>query len=413
MLLGLALLVLFSRPFVAGDDLPRLEGLVQLVTVDSAELLRIGPRPMRLAVDVTGTFADLGETTRRIVETAPERRHVFDLEALLPGERYAWNIVDPENGAELARGEFRTPPGADSEPVRFVAVGDSGALPAGFALERSSWLPATRLFAPFSAPPGQIAIAEGIAAEHPDVFLHLGDVAYSHDLPAAIGPAFFAPFAPVMRTATVQVVAGNHDYHHYPTARVVDLLGYPSDPVTGMRTSYAFTWGAVRVVVLDTERGRWASDPGRAWLVERLAETEEPWLCVAMHHPVFSCAGTVQEELRTVLWPLFEQYGVALVLCGHHHSYQRFAPVGGVVQVVVGGGGDSLDAITPDSRLASHDDRDFGFLAVDVAGPELTGRFLRSDGTEVDRFDLRLGDLRLEGAPPRRRARVAALLGGK
>jgi len=40
--------------------------------------------------------------------------------------------------------------------------------------------------------------------------------------------------------------------------------------------------------------------------------------------------------------PLFERYGVKLVLNGHDHNYQRFAPRHGVRYIVHGGGGQHL-----------------------------------------------------------------------
>ncbi len=48
------------------------------------------------------------------------------------------------------------------------------------------------------------------------------------------------------------------------------------------------------------------------------------WTLVTMHHPVYSTAqGRDSEEIREALQPVFEKFGVDLVLQGHDHSYGR------------------------------------------------------------------------------------------
>ena len=56
-----------------------------------------------------------------------------------------------------------------------------------------------------------------------------------------------------------------------------------------------------------------------------------------VHHPPYSAVyqGS-NEDARRVFVPLFERYGVQLVLSGHDHDYQRSEVINGVTYVVTG-----------------------------------------------------------------------------
>jgi Calcineurin-like phosphoesterase len=87
---------------------------------------------------------------------------------------------------------------------------------------------------------------------------------------------------------------------------------------------------------------------------------------VVFHHPAWTCGEYRSNAAIVEKWvPLFEQYGVQLVLNGHDHNYQRFGPRGGVTYIVRGGGGSHLYPI--ESCPASNPTRRFarashGFL---------------------------------------------------
>jgi hypothetical protein len=89
--------------------------------------------------------------------------------------------------------------------------------------------------------------------------------------------------------------------------------------------------------------------------------------------------------------PLFERYGVQLVLSGHEHSYQRFLARRGVTYVVHGGGG--AIPYPPRSCPAGYPTRaaarlGFGFLSVVVARDSLTVSAITQRGRRIDRLVL-------------------------
>jgi 3',5'-cyclic AMP phosphodiesterase CpdA len=125
------------------------------------------------------------------------------------------------------------------------------------------------------------------------------------------------------------------------------------------------------------------------WLKRHLAASTATWKIVSFHHPAYSCGGYLRNPAVVSRWvPLFERYGVALVLSGHDHNYQRFAPRNGVTYVVHGGGGQELYALR--KCPAGYPKRDFarrahGFLDIVVRTGAIRLKAVNLSGHVVDR----------------------------
>lgn len=201
-------------------------------------------------------------------------------------------------------------PSDDRPLVRIAAVGDVG-----------------------TGEADEIAVANRMAdiGDHDpfDGLVLLGDNVYPDGDPSRLGAAVFEPFGRVLNAgANLLPVLGNHDE---PFAEEqVTALGMPG-------RWYASTVGDVLFVGLDSTD---AENPAQlAWLDATLATNSTRWVIAAMHHPPFS-AGVhgSNEDTRDSFVPLFERYGVDLVLAGHDHDYQRSVPIGGITYVVSGAG---------------------------------------------------------------------------
>lgn len=95
---------------------------------------------------------------------------------------------------------------------------------------------------------------------------------------------------------------------------------------------YSWRSGPALVVVLDSTR---PDDPEQLdWLERTLASTDATWRIVALHHPPYSSGwhGSAT-DVREAFQPIFERYGVQLVLAGHDHDYQRSVPINGITYV--------------------------------------------------------------------------------
>jgi hypothetical protein len=162
---------------------------------------------------------------------------------------------------------------------------------------------------------------------------------------------------------------GNHDY---ATAGASGYYGYfganAGEPGTGY---YSYDLGAWHVIVLNT--GDYcrsitcsAGSPQEAWLRADLAA--HPNACtVAIWHVPLSSSGTVHGSTDYVrpLWDALYESGAELVLNGHEHNYERFAPqtpagdadpAYGIREIIVGTGGESHyreGELLPNSEVAN------------------------------------------------------------
>ena len=148
--------------------------------------------------------------------------------------------------------------------------------------------------------------------------------------------------------------AGNHEYE---TGGAAGYFGYfgsaAGDPGKGY---YSYTVGDWRVFVLNTNAdcrvvSCAAGSAQETWLRRELAKTTAKCVLAYMHHPRFS-AGTNHGDSPEVkpLWRALYRADADLVLAGHDHNYQRFAPMNpdgavdrarGIRSFVVGTGGKS------------------------------------------------------------------------
>ena len=167
-----------------------------------------------------------------------------------------------------------------------------------------------------------------------DALVLLGDNVYPAGDPERLEETVFGPFKSVLEAGSrVLPIVGNHDVAGGRADEQLARLG------RGSRW-YAEHIGPVLFVALDSTRP--AEPVQLQWLAETLASTTARWRIVALHHPPFS-AGYQGSSLdaRRSFAPLFERFGVQLVLSGHDHDFQRSRPINGVTYVVSGGASDA------------------------------------------------------------------------
>jgi hypothetical protein len=148
--------------------------------------------------------------------------------------------------------------------------------------------------------------------------------------------------------------AGNHEnelgngpigYQAYQTYFAVPEAVGQTDVTRGLW--YAFTAGSVRVISIANDdvayqdggnsyvRG-YSSGAQRAWLENELSAARRDhgvdWVVVCMHQVAISTADMFNGAdlgIREEWLPLFDRYGVDLVVCGHEHHYERSHPIRG------------------------------------------------------------------------------------
>lgn len=179
-----------------------------------------------------------------------------------------------------------------------------------------------------------------------DALILLGDNVYPDGDAEQLQAKVFGPFGAVLDTPTDLLVAlGNHDVRTGDGARQIRAFGLPG-------RWYARDFGSVAVIVLDSNRSR---DPQqRVWLEQTLSTSKATWKIVATHHPPYSAGYHGSDgATRAAFAPLFERYGVQLVVSGHDHDYQRNKVINGVTYIVSGAGAKLRAAGRSDFTLVS------------------------------------------------------------
>ncbi|GAA0977716.1 hypothetical protein GCM10009555_039330 [Acrocarpospora macrocephala] len=124
-------------------------------------------------------------------------------------------------------------------------------------------------------------------------------------------------------------VPGNHEYSGGLSTFWRPQFPYPDNGPGNpelKQTVYSVDYQGVRFIGLDSNLQSNATlmAAQTTWLEGLLKNNPNKWTVVTFHHPVYSNTGTRNNPVVRAQWaPLFEKYGVDLVLQGHDHSYGR------------------------------------------------------------------------------------------
>ena len=155
-------------------------------------------------------------------------------------------------------------------------------------------------------------------------------------------------------------VLGNHDYRDTAAQAYYDYFGAQAGPRG--QGYYSYEVGPWHVIALDSncdiidcQSGRSGADvAGARPLRQRRAMPLVYW-----HHPRFSSGNHGDDQRDAAAWRLLVTAGVEIVLVGHDHDYERFAPIGdkgqldprvGIREFVVGTGRRIARHVHPDAR---------------------------------------------------------------
>ena len=186
-------------------------------------------------------------------------------------------------------------------------------------------------------------------------------------------------------------VPGNHEYGT-PAAAGYHAFWGPR-PFTAL-PYYSFDIGAWHFIALNSNctavevRGCGPGSPQEQWLRADLAAHPVPCTLAYWHHPRFSSAGGGKTYLA--LWDALYEHNADVVLAGHNHFYERFAPqtptgnadaAKGIRQFTVGTGGashDSPSGTAPNSQVRNS--TTFGVLELTLQPTGYDWRFVPEAG---------------------------------
>lgn len=141
-------------------------------------------------------------------------------------------------------------------------------------------------------------------------------------------------------------IPGNHDYDN-GKSNYYDYFGAKASPDGKGTGYYRIDQNGWTVFALNSNIDATAGSVQAQWLKQELA-TAQPCVAAAWHHARFTSAPDGDNTTMTALWDILDQAKADVVLQGHEHQYERFAPMtadgtlsatGGMRSFVVGTGG--------------------------------------------------------------------------
>jgi acid phosphatase type 7 len=175
---------------------------------------------------------------------------------------------------------------------------------------------------------------------------------------------------------------GNHDYASGGGA-YYDYFGGRAGQ-TGLGY-YSYSIGNWTVYSLNSEVPSQEGSPQAKWLELELAEHRSPCTLAYWHRPRFSSGRIGNNEDMQDLWRLLSEFHADVVVNGHDHFYERFAPqdedgkpdpAGGIREFIVGTGGAPLSGISkiqPNSEVRANT---WGVIVFTLVGSGYEWRFI-------------------------------------
>src|SRR5947207_8048779 len=264
----------------------------------------------------------LSSLTGQTCASTSTTEHTVKLSSLSANTKYYYSIG---TSAGSIAGDstyfFLTAPGTGTtKATRIWVLGDSGTNDSSARAVRDAYYNYT-------------------GSRHTDLWLMLGDNAYSDGTDSEYQTALFDTYPTMLRKSVLWPTFGNHDSHSADSSSqsgpYYDIFALPKSGeaggvASGTKAYYSFNYANIHFVCLDsTDSNRSPSGAMLTWLKSDLAANTQQWLIAYWHHPPYSKGShdsdseTELQQMRQYANPILESYGVDLVLGGHSHSYER------------------------------------------------------------------------------------------
>lgn len=270
-------------------------------------------------------WSSTGEKRFFAQEPVPTTEHCVRLSGLQTGGTYRYQLSGTDSTYQ-----FRTlPPVHEAVATRIWIIGDSGT---GNDHARAVYQ----------------AYREFTGERATDVWLMLGDNAYTHGTDKQFQDAVFNLYNPLLQNTCLWPAVGNHETlwakkdknpltnnQADPYLAIFDMptQGEAGGVPSGSELYYSFDYGRTHFICLDSQvSDRSQQGAMHRWLEADLAQVNDEdydWVIAYWHHPPYT-HGTHNSDIerqhfdmRENFLPLLEAHGVDLTFAGHSHTYER------------------------------------------------------------------------------------------
>ncbi len=258
----------------------------------------------------------IGNLSSVISDPALVSDHEIEISGLAPGTTYYYAIGEggvPTVGDDAEHFFVTSPIPGTVQPLRVWVLGDSGTADSSARAVRNAYTSYT-------------------GTTHTNLWLMLGDNAYTSGTDDEYEAAVFDMYPEMLRKSVLWPTRGNHEtssstyYGIFSMTTGGEAGGLPS----GSEAYYSFDYANVHFICLDSQGSNLSTGGAMAtWLQADLAATNQDWVIAFWHHPPYtkgshnSNTESTLITMRQNFLPILEAGGVDLVLCGHSHSYER------------------------------------------------------------------------------------------
>ena len=239
-----------------------------------------------------------------------------------------------------------------------------------------------------------MAVSQIIVNRPPTAVLTIGD--NCHDPTTACYQDFYGPSWGRFKAIT-HPMSGNHDYLAANATPYYDYFNgaqkYTGPAGDRDKGYFSFDIGSWHFVGLNTQCGEVGGcgpgSPQYTWLENDLKTHSARCTLAFWHIPLFSSGGRANDNSQD-LFTLLYDYNADVVLNGHDHIYERFAPqrydgtrdaARGIREFIVGTGGSnhtSIAAVQPNSEVRNADT--FGVLKLTLYPDHYDWQFIPVPG---------------------------------
>lgn len=215
-----------------------------------------------------------------------------------------------------------------------------------------------------------IRVGKMILDDNPTKFIYLGDV-YDTGAPHEYTTRYERAFG-ALRGIT-HPIPGNHDWMQ------PNKVGYRTY-WAGVPDYYSLEINGWKFWFVDSEIPHDVGSPQHTFVTNEVANWPGPCVC-SFHRSRWACGGHGDQPDMQPIVDIFKGKR-CLLLTGHNHNMQAFKPIDGIVQLVIGSGGQGIVGVGNPDRLSFYYNG-WGAVRMEVVPEAINYTFFNLDKTPL------------------------------